>query len=70
MKYIQLFESFESKKLATVLKYIKDDNSKKNFLEILTYLSKKIVFPISEFQDSDFQYLYWSKAIQCLGTLC
>ena len=64
MKYIQIFEAFESSRLSGILKYINDPNSKKNFLELLKDLSNKLDFPLSEFQDSDFQYMNWTKALE------
>ena len=55
MKYIKLFESFESIKLSKTLGFIK--SGKDSFLEDIRTISKKKDFPFSRYSDEMFQYL-------------
>lgn len=62
LKYIKLFEAFESAKLTKILKYI-DTESKKVFIRKLESISKQYDFPMSNFSDDMFQYLPFKKAL-------
>lgn len=61
MKYIKLFESFESIKLSKTLGFIK--SGKDSFLEDIRTISKKKDFPFSQYSDEMFQYLPYRKAL-------
>lgn len=63
LKYIKLFEAFESVKLTKILGYI-NQKSRNKFLEILKNLSKNYDFPMSQFSDDMFQYLPFNKALK------
>lgn len=70
LKYIKLFEAFESKKLSKTLGYIK--SRKSNFLDHLPFLFfyhlksvlSSIDFPFSEISDEYFEYLPFNKALK------
>ena len=62
MKYLKLFEAFNSEKLSKVLSYInKEDRSE--FINHLIRVCDEIDFPISELNDSFFQYAPYKKAL-------
>jgi hypothetical protein len=61
MKHIKLFEAFESEKLSKTIRFIKD---KFEFKEILNKIGRKLDFPISEFEDSMFEYLPYYQALK------
>lgn len=63
LKYIKLFESFESIKLSKTLGFI-DSNSKRKFLGRLSKLANSIDFPMSQFTDDLFEYLPFNKALK------
>ncbi len=63
LKYIKLFEAFESIKLTKTLGYI-DTRSREKFIDYLKRLCKKSEFPISQLSDEMFQYLPYSKALK------
>ena len=62
LKYLKLFEAFESEKLTKTLGYINGESRQK-----LIYTLKKVCatldFPFSELKDSFFQYLPYQKAL-------
>jgi len=60
MKYIKLFEAFESVKLSKTLGFLK--SGKKNFIEELKNIANRSDFPFSEYSDEMFQYLPFKKA--------
>lgn len=60
MKYLKLFEAFESSKLSKTLGFLK--SGKENFMEELKSLAQKSDFPFSEYSDEMFQYLPFKKA--------
>ena len=62
LKYIKLFEAFESIKLTKILGYI-DSESKRVFIKKLESISKQYDFPMSNFSDDMFQYLPFKKAL-------
>jgi hypothetical protein len=63
LKYIKLFEAFESIKLTKTLGYI-DTKSRNKFIDYLKRLCKKYDFPLSQLSDEMFQYLPYSKALK------
>ena len=63
LKYIKLFEAFESVRLTKTLGYI-DTKSRERFIDYLKRLCKKSEFPISQLSDEMFQYLPYSKALK------
>jgi hypothetical protein len=63
LKYLQLFEAFESQRLSKTLKFI-NQSSKKNFMESLVRISKGFDFPISKFNDQMFEYLPFKSALK------
>jgi len=62
LKYIKLFEAFESIKLSKTLGFI-DKNSKNEFISQLKILASKIELPFSKYSDDYFQYLPFKKAL-------
>jgi hypothetical protein len=62
LKYLRLFEAFESIKLSKTLKFV-NKSSKDEFLSILKRIAESIDFPISKFSDDYFQYLPFKKAL-------
>lgn len=64
LKYIQLFEAFDSKVLSKTLGYIKDPNDKEKFFNQIKSLCKGIDYPLSKMSDEFFQYLPFKKALQ------
>ena len=63
LKYLKLFEAFESVKLSKTLGYI-DNKSREKFIDYLKRLCKKSEFPISQLSDDMFQYLPYNKALK------
>jgi len=62
LKYLRLFEAFESIKLSKTLKFV-NKKSKDVFLSILKNIANSIDFPISKFSDEYFEYLPFKKAL-------
>lgn len=62
LKYIKLFEAFESIKLSKTLKFLKGEN-KRTFLINLKAIASKIDFPFSKFNDDYFEYLPFKSAL-------
>ena len=62
LKYIKLFEAFESIKLTKTLGFIKKE-SKETFINQLKIIGNKIDFPLSKYSDDYFQYLPFKKAL-------
>jgi hypothetical protein len=62
LKYLRLFEAFESIKLSKTLKFVNKE-SKDVFLSILKNIANSIDFPISKFSDEYFEYLPFKKAL-------
>ena len=56
MKYLKLFEAFQSKKLSKTLTFIKDKVSKDIFIKQIDQICKLLDFPNSELSDDYFQY--------------
>lgn len=63
MKYIKLFEAFESNILSKTLAYL-SDQSKKDFMKFIKSFCDKIDFPLSKLSDEYFQYLPYNKALK------
>ena len=63
MKFIKLFEAFESTKLSKTLGFIKDEANKKLFMESLNKVVEYLDFPLSKLNDQFFQYLPFNKAL-------
>ena len=63
LKYLKLFEGFESIKLTKTLGYI-DKESRDRFVGYLRRLCKKSEFPLSQLNDEMFQYLPYNKALK------
>jgi hypothetical protein len=68
LKYIKLFEAFESNKLGKTLKYI-EPNSKRVFMQYLTKICDSFDFPISEISDDYIDYLGFNKALKVNRTI-
>jgi hypothetical protein len=62
LKYIKLFEAFDSVQIAKTLKFVKKDDKTK-FMNALESITKKIDAPLSALNDKNFQYLPYKKAI-------
>jgi hypothetical protein len=62
LKYIKIFEAFESIKLSKTLNYIKIGKDK--FTEMLSEIAKSIDMPLSKYSDDYFQYLPFNKALE------
>ena len=63
LKYLKLFEAFESVKITKTLGYI-DNKSKERFINYLKNICNKYDFPISQLNDEMFQYLPYSRALK------
>jgi hypothetical protein len=62
LKYIQLFEAFESSKLSKTLKFINKEY-RSRFLQDIKSLCNSKNFPLSEISDDLFEYLPYRKAL-------
>ena len=63
MKYIKLFEAFESNILSKTLGYL-DKESKKLFMDKISKFCTKIDFPKSKLSDEYFEYLPFNSALK------
>lgn len=63
LKYIQIFEAFESKILSRTLAYIKEPNDKQKFFDQVKKLCGRIDYPLSKMSDDYFEYLPFKSAI-------
>ena len=61
MKYLKLFEAFESKILSKTLKYL-SKSSKSYFLDTIKKICDDLDFPYSQLKDDYFEYLSFAKA--------
>ena len=68
LKYIKLFEAFESVKLTKTLGFISKD-ARKSFISQLKQLADKMDFPYSKYSDDYFQYLPFKKALDLNRTI-
>ena len=62
LKYIQIFEAFESKILSKTLGYI-ESNDRSTFMDRLKRLCRSIDFPLSKMSDEYFEYLPFKSAL-------
>jgi hypothetical protein len=62
LKYIKLFEAFESIKLTKTLGFI-NKGSNATFISQLKTIASKLDFPVSKYSDDYFQYLPFKKAL-------
>ena len=63
MKYLKLFEAFESKIMSKTLKYLSKD-SKDRFFNMMKDYCEKYDFPFSKLNDDFFEYLPYSAALK------
>ena len=63
MKYLKLFEAFESKIMSKTLKYLSKD-SKDRFFKMMKAYCEKYDFPFSKLNDDFFEYLPYSAALK------
>jgi len=67
MKYLKLYEGFESDRVSAILSFlnkkIKSDNPTREFLKVLKKLADKFDFPLSTLSDKEIQYLPVNKAL-------
>ena len=67
MKYLKLYEGFESNRISAILSFlnkkIEDKSNIKEFLNDLSKLAKKYDFPLSTLSDKEIQYLPVNKAL-------
>lgn len=66
LKYIKLFEAFESQKLSKTLGFINKD-SRAYFIDDLKKLCDRLDFPISKLNDDFFLYLPFKKALNLVA---
>lgn len=62
LKYIKLFEAFDSVQIAKTLKFVKKSDKSK-FMDALNAITNNIDAPLSSLNDDNFQYLPFKKAI-------
>jgi len=62
LKYLKLFEAFESIKLTKTLGYV-DSKSREELIDKLKIICSSIDFPISQLTDDYFKYLPFNKAL-------
>jgi hypothetical protein len=63
MKYLQIYEAFESSIITKTIKFINSKNiNTKYFERDLVLLQKKINYPLSNISDNDVKYLKFNKA--------
>ena len=62
LKYIKLFEAFDSIQISKTLKFVKKED-KPEFMKALKSITKGIDAPLSALNDKNFQYLPYKKAI-------
>ena len=63
MKYIKLYEAFESEKLSKTLGFIKDESDRDSFLSEIKNICNQIDYPYSKLSDDNFQYLPYKAAL-------
>lgn len=64
MKYLKLFEAFDSQIMSKTLGFIKNPNDKRNFMEVLKNLCQTIDLPFSKLSDDYFEYLPFQRALE------
>jgi len=71
MKYLMLFEAFESNALSKMMKFLKskvDNNSKKRFSDKLKTMIAKLDIPIDKIKDDNVKYLNKNQALKIKST--
>lgn len=63
LKYIKLFEAFESVKLSKTLAFI-DKRSRRSFIDDIKSICNRLDFPVSKINDDLFEYLPFKKALE------
>lgn len=63
MKYIKLFEAFDSAQISKTLKFVKKGD-RDRFLDDLKKICSSIDAPLSSLSDDVFQYLPYKKAMK------
>lgn len=68
MKYLKLYEGFESNRVSAILSFLnkkinKDNYNTEQFLKLLKKLADKFDFPLSTLSDKEIQYLPVNKAL-------
>lgn len=63
MKYIKLYEAFESEKLTKTLGFIKEKEDRNRFLGDIKKICNQIDYPYSKLTDDNFQYLPYKAAL-------
>jgi hypothetical protein len=64
MKYIKLYEAFESDKLSKTIGFIEGKEDRKRFLEDIKKICNQIDYPYSKLSDDNFQYLPYKAALK------
>lgn len=64
MKYLLLFEKFQSSKLSKTLGFIKDQDTQSGFLDKIKRITNAFDFPTSELSDDMFEYLPFKSALK------
>jgi len=71
MKYLMLFEAFESNALSKMMKFLKskvDNNSKERFRDKLKTMIAKLDIPIDKIKDDNVKYLNKNQALKIKST--
>jgi len=63
MKYIKLYEAFESEKLSKTLGFIKEKQDRNKLLDDIKKICNQIDYPYSKLSDDNFQYLPYKAAL-------
>ncbi len=69
MKYIRIFEKFESKNLSKILNYIKKGPGKTKFTDDIKAICHDVDYPLSDLSDSVFTYMKFMDAYILEDTL-
>ena len=64
MRYLKLFEAFDSNILTKTLGFIEDTKSRNDFMSLLKNTCESIDFPFSKLSDDYFEYLPFQKALE------
>lgn len=68
MKYLRIFEKFESKNLSKILNYIKKGPGKTKFINDIKTICNDIDYPLSDISDSVFTYMKFMDAYNLKNT--
>ena len=68
MKYLQIFEAFESKTLAEVLQFV-NKAERGRFKNMIEELCDKLRFPMSRLSDDLFQYMFFDEALELAANI-